>query len=103
MAKEIDKHNYNWCFDILRAPVVTEKMRAINDGGYAFIVSDFATKNTVKSAVEKVFKVDVLSVNVLNRKGKRKRFKGVIGRRGGCKMAFVKLKADQLIDIEAEV
>jgi len=45
-----------------------------------------------------LFKVDVESVQVLNVKGKVKRFRGAVGRRKGWKKAYVCLKAGQEIN-----
>lgn len=62
-------------FDILRRPLVTEKSNylATKLHQYVFEVPDDATRTTVKDAVEKVFKVNVLKVNIINLPGKRSR------------------------------
>ena len=57
----------------------------------------------IKNAVENIFKVDVKSVNTLNQKGKKKRFRGKVGVRAGVKKAFVKLAEGQTIDTTVEV
>ena len=62
--------------DILLAPVVSEKSYGlIEQRQYTFIVRPDANKTQIKIAVEQVFGVKVLSVNTLNRPGKRKRSK----------------------------
>ncbi len=60
--------------DVLLAPVVSEKSYSLLDGNkYTFLVAPDANKTEIKIAVEKVFNVKVLSVNTMNREGKRKR------------------------------
>jgi len=61
-----------------------------------------ATKPEIKAAVELLFKVQVESVQVLNRKGKVKRFGRFVGRRRNERKAYVSLKDGQEIDF-AEV
>ena len=102
MSKEIDKNNYSWCYDLIKAPVMTEKFYG-NPGKYTFIVDVDANKKGIKRAVENIFKVDVIGVNTLNRKGKQKRFKGIMGKRSKLKIAVIKIKPEQNIDLEAEV
>jgi len=60
-----------------------------------------ATKRQVKSAVELMFSVEVDSVQVLNVKGKQKRFGGSLGQRSDWKKAYVKLKPGHDIDFSA--
>ena len=57
----------------------------------------------IKNAVENIFKVEVKSVNTLNQKGKKKRFRGKVGVRAGIKKALVKLAEGQTIDTTVEV
>jgi large subunit ribosomal protein L23 len=64
----------------------------------AFRVVADATKPEIKAAVELLFKVEVDSVQVANRKGKEKRFGRFIGRRRNERKAYVSLKAGQEID-----
>ncbi|MFX9446603.1 50S ribosomal protein L23, partial [Acinetobacter baumannii] len=68
----------------------------------AFRVVVDATKPEIKAAVELLFKVQVESVQVLNRKGKVKRFGRFVGRRRDERKAYVSLKDGQEIDF-AEV
>ena len=72
-------------------------------GKYVFEVAEFANKGMVKKAVEEIFGVKVQKVNVLNVKGKKKRFKGINGWRSGYKKAMVTLQGDQTIDFAAGV
>ena len=78
--------------DILLAPVVSEKSYGLLDERqYTFVVRPDANKTEIKIAVEKVFGVKVLSVNTLNRPGKRKRSRTGYGKRKDTKRAIVTL------------
>jgi large subunit ribosomal protein L23 len=86
--------------DVLLAPVVSEKSYGLLDENkYTFIVAPTANKTEIKIAVEKVFGVKVLSVNTLNRQGKRKRTKIGFGKRSNTKRAIVHVAAGDRIDI----
>ncbi|MGH3848263.1 MAG: 50S ribosomal protein L23 [Pseudonocardiaceae bacterium] len=80
--------------DVIRKPVVSEKSYGLLDQHkYTFIVAPDANKTEIKIAVEKVFGVRVVSVNTLNRPGKRKRGKLGFGKRKDTKRAIVTLSA----------
>ena len=64
-----------------------------------FKVARTATKPQIKQAVEKLFDVKVTAVNTLNRKGKEKRFRGVVGRQSDTKRAIVTLADGMSIDV----
>ena len=87
--------------DILIAPVVSEKSYGLlEERQYTFIVRPDANKTQIKIAVEKVFGVKVLSVNTLNRTGKRKRSRTGFGKRKDTKRAVVTLsEASNTIDV----
>ena len=86
--------------DILLAPVVSEKSYArIDENKYTFLVSPKANKTEIKIAVEKVFNVQVIQVNTLNRVGKKRRTRYGIGRRPDTKRAIVTLADGQSIDL----
>lgn len=89
---------------VLLAPIVTEKatMIAEKNNHVAFRVAPDATKPEIKAAVEMLFKVEVDSVQVLNRKGKEKRFGRFMGRRRDERKAYVVLKPGQELNF-AEV
>ena len=62
--------------DIIVSPVVSEKSYGlIDEGKYTFVVDPRANKTEIKLAIEKIFKVQVASVNTLNRSGKTRRAK----------------------------
>ena len=85
---------------VILAPVVTEKatMLAEKSNQVAFRVVADATKPEIKAAIELLFKVEVDSVQVLNRKGKEKRFGRFMGRRRNERKAYVSLKDGQELD-----
>lgn len=81
--------------DIIIRPLLTEKgYDGIADKKYTFIVAKSANKSQIKDAVEKLFKVDVESVNTVNCKGKKKRMGRYEGYTPDFKKAIVQLKAD---------
>ena len=88
---------------VLLAPQISEKATFIADKNeqVVFKVASDATKPEVKAAVESLFKVEVKSVQILNVKGKTKRFGKTMGRRKDWKKAFVCLKAGQEINFAA--
>ena len=82
---------------VLLAPIVSEKSTMVADKlrQIAFRVAADATKADVKDAVEVMFQaqnVEVAAVQILNVKGKEKRFGRFIGRRRNWKKAYVCLK-----------
>ncbi|ALD91784.1 ribosomal L23 family protein [Cupriavidus gilardii CR3] len=89
---------------VLLAPVVSEKATLVADKNeqVVFEVARDANKAEVKAAVELLFKVEVQSVQILNQKGKQKRFGRFMGRRNHVKKAYVSLKPGQEINFEAE-
>ena len=81
--------------DILLAPVVSEKSYGLlEERQYTFLVHPDANKTQIKIAVEKVFGVRVLSVNTLNRPGKRKRSRTGYGKRKDTKRAIVTISEE---------
>jgi large subunit ribosomal protein L23 len=87
-------------YDVIRGPVITEKStNASEQNKVVFNVAKTATKPEIKAAVETLFQVKVTAVNTLNRKGKLKRFRGILGRQGNLKRAIVTLAEGQSIDV----
>jgi len=88
---------------VLQAPIISEKstIAAEKDKRFVFKVQKVATKKQVKDAVEIMFNVEVDSVQVLNVKGKQKRFGRSLGQRSDWKKAYVKLKPGHDIDFSA--
>jgi len=88
--------------DVILKPVVSEKSYALLDlGVYTFIVASAANKIEIRQAVETLFSVQVVNVNTLNRKGKRKRNRRspTFGQRPDTKRAIVTLAEGQRIPL----
>lgn len=86
-------------YDLVRKPIISEKATNLTDQNkFTFEVAETATKPSVKLAIEKIFEVKVKKVNILNVKGKIKRFKGVKGRQSDVKKAIVTLEKNYTID-----
>ncbi|CAB3795749.1 50S ribosomal protein L23 [Pararobbsia alpina] len=100
---ELRKNDHR-LLQVLRAPVISEKATLVADKNeqVVFEIAPDATKLEVKAAVELMFKVEVQSVQVLNVKGKAKRFGRFMGRRKDVRKAYVSLKPGQEINFEAE-
>ena len=82
-------------YDIIKKPVLTEKSyMAMADKKYTFVVAKKANKTEIKLAVEKLFDVQVESVNTANVRGKLKRMGRSEGYTPSYKKAIVQLKAD---------
>jgi large subunit ribosomal protein L23 len=87
-------------YDILIAPVITEKSTAASEySKVVFKVARTATKPQIKEAVEKLFDVKVKRVNTLIRKGKTRVFKGRPGELQDSKRAVVTLEEGHRIDV----
>lgn len=95
--------NQERLLQIILAPQISEKSTYVADKyeQVAFKVVSDATKPEIKAAVELLFKVQVESVQVLNTKGKVKRFGRLMGRRKDWKKAYVSLKPGQEITFAA--
>ena len=103
------KYNPERLMTVLLAPVVSEKGTYIADKHeqVIFRVVQNATKPEVKAAVELMFgkkdkPVEVMSVQIVNVKGKKKRFGTHMGRRRNWKKAYVCLKPGQEINFATE-
>ncbi len=91
-------------YDVIVSPSITEKSTLVSEHNQVvFNVRRTATKPEIKRAVELLFDVKVKAVNTLNRKGKAKRFKGIMGRRSDVKKAIVTLEEGKSIDITTGV
>lgn len=87
-------------YDVIVAPVITEKATIASENNQVvFKVRKDATKPQIKMAIEKLFDVKVKSVNTSIRKGKVKRFRGVLGQQSDVKKAIVTLEEGHRIDI----
>ncbi|MBC6402883.1 MAG: 50S ribosomal protein L23 [Hyphomonadaceae bacterium] len=87
-------------YDTIINPIITEKSTIVSEHNQVvFEVPAAANKTEIKYAVEALFKVKVTAVNTLRLKGKRKRFRGVSGRRKDIKKAIVTLRDGDTIDV----
>jgi large subunit ribosomal protein L23 len=87
---------------VIIEPIVSEKSYAlIEDGVYTFRVHPDASKPEIRDAVERIFGVNVVKVNTLNRQGKRRRNRRTwtYGKRPDTKRAFVTLAEGDSIDL----
>ena len=90
--------------EILIKPIITEKATKLSEfNKVVFEVSSKSNKIEIKGAIEKLFSVKVKAVNIINIRGKVKRFKGVLGKKNDIKKAVVTLEEGNTIDISAGV
>jgi large subunit ribosomal protein L23 len=88
--------------NVILRPVVSEKSYGLLDSGvYTFVVDPHANKVEIRQAVESIFKVRVEKVNTLNRHGKRKRNRRMMGfgKRPDTKRAIVTLAPGERIEL----
>ncbi len=87
--------------EIIKRPIITEKSMQLVESGnkYTFSVDKRANKIQIKKAVEELFDVNVLSVNVINAKPKKKRVGRYEGYKNQVTKAIVTLSEDDKIEI----
>jgi len=91
------KINY---IDSIRNPIITEKATILSEQNKTvFKVHDKASKTSIKRNIEKLFKVNVVKVNIINQKTKLKMRQGKKSFKSGYKKAIVTLKKGQSIDL----
>ena len=89
-------------YTIVKTLILSEKIsrEMEKNNRYCFKVEPAANKLEIKQAVEQLFKVHVVKVNTMRRKGKLKRERAArYGRTSGHKRAIVTLKAGDKIEI----
>ena len=85
--------------EILIAPVMSEKSyHGTPDGKYTFRVHSDAHKTQIRQAVEELFEVNVVGVNIVKVQPKPKRRGMIKGAKPGWKKAIVQLKPGQSIE-----
>ncbi|SFT67809.1 large subunit ribosomal protein L23 [Algoriphagus locisalis] len=94
--------------DILKQPLITEKISAMNERGvYGFIVEKTAKKPEIKNAVEKTFGVKVVSIRTIRYAAKHKsrytKAKVVSGFTNAFKKAIVQVADGEVIDFYGEI
>ena len=87
-------------YEILVRPLITEKtMKLVDEGKYTFEVKQGANKVEVKKAVEELFNVKVVAVNMMNTQRKRRRVGKYEGLRPAVQKAIVTLAEGQKLDV----
>jgi len=87
-------------FDKILSPIVTEKSTKLSEfNKVVFKVNRHANKETVKNNIEKIFKVNVLKVNIINKQNRTKIVRGKKTKVQGFKKAIITLKKGQNIDL----
>jgi large subunit ribosomal protein L23 len=91
-------------YDVLRRPLVTEKSSYQSGklNQYSFVVANTATRKQVKDAIETLYDVSVVRVNVINvpaKRGRRLRSRQLLIRKSGYKKAIITLAAGQTLQI----
>ena len=86
--------------DAIRHPIITEKATILSEQNKTvFKVHEKANKNIIKKNIEKLFKVNVVKVNIINQKSKLKVRQGKKSIKKGYKKAIITLKKGQSIDL----
>ena len=87
-------------YDKIISPIVTEKSTNLSDQNkIVFKVPTKANKINLKKNIEKIFKVDVIKVNIINKKNRIKLTRGKKIKGKGYKKAIITLKKGQNIDL----
>ena len=87
-------------YDTIISPVVTEKSTNLSEQNkIVFKVSDKLNKTILKKNIEKIFKVNVIKVNIINKQPRKKIAKGKKVKIQGYKKAIITLKKGQNIDL----
>ena len=91
-------------YEVLRRPLVTEKSSYQSGrlNQYSFIVADNATRQQVKDAIETLYDVSVVRVNIINspaKRGRRLRSRRLLVRKPGYKKAIITLAEGQTLSI----
>ena len=87
-------------YDKVISPVITEKSTNLTElNKITFKINKNANKKNIKKSIEKIFKVNVIKVNIVNLKTKIKLKQGKLSKKSGYKKAIVTLKKGQSIDL----
>ena len=91
-------------YEVLRRPLVTEKSSYQSGrlNQYSFIVADSATRTQVKDAIETLYDVSVVRVNIINtsaKRGRRLRSRRLLVRKPGYKKAIITLAEGQTLKV----
>ena len=87
-------------YDKILSPIVTEKSTSLSEQNkIVFKVPNKSNKSILKKNIEKIFKLNVVKVNIINRKAKLKMKQGRKSYKTGYKKAIITLKKGQSIDL----
>ena len=87
-------------YDSILNPLVTEKSTYLSEmNKVVFKVNTFADKKSVKKSIEKIFKVNVVKINIINKQRRIKIARGKKAKVRGYKKAIITLKKGQNIDL----
>ena len=87
-------------YDSILNPLVTEKSTYLSEmKKVVFKVNSSANKRSFKKNIEKIFKVNVVKINIINKQNRLKTVRGRKGKVQGYKKAIVTLKKGQNIDL----
>ena len=87
-------------YDTIISPVVTEKSTNLSEQNkIVFKVANKLNKIILKKNIEKIFKVNVIKVNIINKQPRKKIAKGKKVKIQGYKKAIITLKKGQNIDL----
>ena len=86
--------------DTIISPTITEKATFLSEQNkIVFKVHRGAKKNTIKNSIEKIFKVNVIKINIINKQNRTKVTRGKKVNVQGYKKAIITLKKGQSIDL----
>ena len=87
-------------YDSILSPLVTEKSTNLSEiNKVVFKVNSSADKKSIKKSIEKIFKVNVIKINIINKQGRVKIARGKKAKVRGYKKAIITLKKGQNIDL----
>jgi large subunit ribosomal protein L23 len=87
-------------YDSIISPFVTEKSTNLSEiNKVVFKVNSLANKKTIKKSIEKIFKVNVIKINIINKQRRIKIARGKKIKVRGYKKAIITLKKGQNIDL----
>ena len=87
-------------YDSILSPVVTEKSTNLSEiNKVVFKVNSLANKKSIKKSIEKIFKVNVIKINIINKQRRIKIARGKKAKVRGYKKAIITLKKGQNIDL----
>ena len=91
-------------YDKIISPIVTEKSTNLSEQNKIVIKFPFnANKKNLKKNIEKIFKVNVIKVNIINKQNRSKLVRGRKVKISGFKKAIITLKKGQSIDLTAGI